>query len=73
MPLNAPLTAHEHPTHTPVFILIPTDQPSAIETCDAVGCNSYVTKPVADEPCADAVGRLGWLPPVVQVPRGVEG
>src|SRR5689334_12664807 len=42
----------------PVYMLTTTDNPSEVERCFALGCNAYVTKPVAYDAFATAIERL---------------
>jgi CheY-like chemotaxis protein len=52
----------------PVIMLTTTDDPREIERCYQLGCNVYITKPVAYEAFVDAIKRLGLFLQVVQVP-----
>lgn len=52
----------------PVIMLTTTDDPREVERCYQLGCNVYITKPVAYEDFVEAVKRLGLLLQVVQVP-----
>lgn len=52
----------------PVIMLTTTDDPREVENCYQLGCNVYITKPVAYEEFVEAVKRLGLLLQVVQVP-----
>jgi len=45
-----------------------TDDPREIALCHALGCNSYITKPVAYEAFVDAIRQLGLFLSVVQIP-----
>jgi CheY-like chemotaxis protein len=60
---NTPATAS-----LPVIMLTTTDDPREIERCYQLGCNVYITKPVAYEDFVEAVKRLGLLLQIVQVP-----
>jgi CheY-like chemotaxis protein len=53
----------------PVIMLTTTDDPREVERCYQLGCNVYITKPVAYEDFVDAVKRLGLLLQVVQLPN----
>jgi CheY-like chemotaxis protein len=55
-------------TSMPVIILTTTDDPREVENCYQLGCNVYITKPVAYEDFVEAVKRLGLLLQVVQIP-----
>jgi CheY-like chemotaxis protein len=52
----------------PVIMLTTTDDPREVENCYQLGCNVYITKPVAYEEFVEAVKRLGLLLQIVQVP-----
>lgn len=53
----------------PVIMLTTTDDPKEIETCYALGCNSYLTKPVDFEKFAEVIKRLGLFLLVVRVDK----
>jgi CheY-like chemotaxis protein len=53
----------------PVIMLTTTDDPREIDRCYELGCNVYVTKPVAYEGFIDAIRRLGLFLQIVQRPR----
>ena len=53
----------------PVIMLTTTDDPREIQRCYELGCNIYITKPVAYESFVEAVRRLGLLLQIVKVPR----
>jgi CheY-like chemotaxis protein len=53
----------------PVIIITTTDDPREVERCHALGCNSYITKPVAYDEFVNAVRQLGLFLSVVQVPK----
>jgi len=53
----------------PVIMLTTTDDPREIDRCYELGCNVYVTKPVAYEEFIDAIRRLGLFLQIVQRPR----
>jgi CheY-like chemotaxis protein len=55
-------------TSMPVIMLTTTDDPREVENCYQLGCNVYITKPVAYEEFVEAVKRLGLLLQIVQVP-----
>jgi CheY-like chemotaxis protein len=56
----------------PVIMLTTTDDPREVENCYQLGCNVYITKPVAYEEFVEAVKRLGLLLQIVQVPAEEE-
>jgi CheY-like chemotaxis protein len=53
----------------PVIMLTTTDDPREIERCYQLGCNVYITKPVAYQTFVEAIQRLGLFLQVVAVPR----
>lgn len=53
----------------PVIMLTTTDDPREIDRCYELGCNVYITKPVAYEAFIDAIRRLGLFLQIVQRPR----
>jgi CheY-like chemotaxis protein len=62
---------------TPVIMLTTTDDPREIERCYKLGCNVYITKPVAYDKFVEAIRQLGLFLQVVKVPpnggRGAHG
>ena len=56
--------------YIPVIILTTTDDPHEIEQCYALGCNAYLTKPVAYERFVEVIQKLGWLLREIAVPTG---
>ncbi|MBK8049654.1 MAG: response regulator [Anaerolineales bacterium] len=52
----------------PVIMLTTTDDPQEIEACYRLGCNVYITKPVAFAQFAEALRRLGLILTIVQAP-----
>ena len=52
----------------PVIMLTTTDDPREVDRCHALGCNSYVHKPVDYDKFTEAVRRLGLYLEIVQVP-----
>jgi CheY-like chemotaxis protein len=56
--------------HIPVIILTTTDDPHEMEQCYALGCNAYLTKPVAYEQFVEVIQKLGWLLTEIAVPTG---
>ncbi len=61
----------EHPAYRkmPVCMLTTTDDPREVERCHALGCNSYIVKPVDYEKFADAITQLGCFITLVQIPE----
>lgn len=53
----------------PVIVLTTTDNPREIDRCYDLGCNVYITKPVAYDSFSDAIRKLGLMLAVVQVPQ----
>lgn len=53
----------------PVVMLTTTDDPREVERCHAIGCNSYIVKPVDYEKFAEAILNLGLYISLVQVPE----
>lgn len=53
----------------PVIMLTTTDDPREVERCHAIGCASYIVKPVDYEKFADAIKHLGLYLSLVQVPE----
>jgi CheY-like chemotaxis protein len=56
----------------PVIILTTTDDPREVERCHAIGCASYIVKPVDYNKFAEAINGLGLYLSLVQVP-GING
>src|SRR5262249_11827424 len=54
---------------TPVVMLHTTDDPREVQRCYELGCNVYVTKPVAYDEFIEAIKRLGMFLAIVKVPR----
>ena len=52
----------------PVYMLTTTDNPSEVERCFELGCNAYVTKPVAYDAFTSAIERLCAFLAVTQIP-----
>ena len=53
----------------PIIMLTTTDDPREVERCYQLGCNVYITKPVAYEAFTEAIRQLGLFLQVVKVPR----
>ena len=53
----------------PVIMLTTTDDPKEISLCYELGCNNYLTKPVAFEKFAEVIKRLGLFLLVISVDR----
>lgn len=53
----------------PVIVLTTTDDPREVERCHAIGCASYIVKPVDYEKFAEAIKSLGLYISLVEVPE----
>ncbi len=53
----------------PVVMITTTDDPREVERCHALGCSTYITKPVVYDSFVNAIRQLGMFLTVVQVPR----
>lgn len=53
----------------PVIMLTTTDDPREVERCHAIGCASYIVKPVDYIKFAEAIKGLGLYISLVQVPE----
>ena len=51
----------------PVIMLTTTDDPREVAECYALGCNSYVTKPINFEDFTEVIHRLGLFVEVMAV------
>jgi CheY-like chemotaxis protein len=51
----------------PVIMLTTTDDPREVAECYALGCNSYVTKPVSFDDFSEVIKRLGLFISVIAV------
>ena len=63
---------HPHLKKLPVIMLTTTDDPREVERCHAIGCSSYMVKPVDYEKFAEAIKSLGLYISLVRVP-GLNG
>ena len=52
----------------PVIMLTTTDDPREVERCYQLGCNVYITKPVAYDQFVEAIKQLGLFLQVVKLP-----
>ena len=52
----------------PVIMITTTDDPREVAYCHALGCNSYITKPVEYDAFVHTMRQLGLYLAVVQVP-----
>jgi CheY-like chemotaxis protein len=55
-----------------VIMLTTTDDPREVDTCYALGCNVYMTKPIDPSQFMEALTRLGLFISVVSVPAEEE-
>jgi CheY-like chemotaxis protein len=53
----------------PVIMLTTMDDPVEVRRCHALGCNSYITKPVEYEKLIEVVRQLGLYLALVRVPQ----
>ena len=53
----------------PVIMLTTTDDPREVERCHAIGCSSYIVKPVDYDKFAEAIKSLGLYISLVEVPE----
>lgn len=53
----------------PVVMLTTTDDPREVERCHALGCSTYIVKPVDYQQFADAVIKMGTFITLVKVPE----
>ncbi len=63
---------HQHLRKMPVIMLTTTDDPREVERCHAIGCSSYIVKPVDYDKFAEAITNLGLYLSLVKVP-GING
>jgi len=70
MEVLARLKSDARTKHIPVIMLTTTDDPHEMEQCYALGCNAYLTKPVAYDQFVEVIQRLGWLLTEIAVPKG---
>lgn len=52
----------------PVIMLTTTDDPREVARCHALGCNSYIVKPVDYDKFGEAIKHLGLFISLVEVP-----
>lgn len=62
------IKSHPSMRLTPVIVLTTTDDKLEIQRCYDLGCNVYVTKPLADQSFATIIRQLSELFSVMQVP-----
>ncbi len=61
------IKAHPELHALPVIMLTTTDDPREVAECYALGCNSYVTKPVVFEDFSEVIKRLGMFISVIAI------
>jgi len=61
------MKSHDELRSIPVIMLTTTDDPREVAECYALGCNSYVTKPVSFDAFSEVVKRLGLFISVIAV------
>lgn len=61
------IKGHDELKSLPVIMLTTTDDPREVAECYALGCNSYVTKPVNFDAFSEVVKRLGLFISVIAV------
>lgn len=59
--------AHPELYSLPVIMLTTTDDPREVAQCYALGCNSYVTKPVSFDDFSEVIKRLGLFISVIAI------
>ena len=64
------MKADSHTKSIPVVILTTTDDHQEVRRCYDLGCNVYVTKPVAYDQFSEAIRKLGLLLSIVTIPNG---
>lgn len=52
----------------PVIMITTTDDPREVQQCHALGCSTYITKPVEYDAFVNIIRQLGLFLAVVQVP-----
>ena len=53
----------------PVIIITTTDDPSEINICHKLGCNSYIKKPINYDLFVETINRLGLFLMVIEIPE----
>ena len=64
----AELKQNKETARIPVIVLTTTDDREEISRCYDLGCNVYVTKPVAIDSFSQAVRQLGLFLTIIQIP-----
>jgi len=53
----------------PVIILTTTDDPRAIDRCHALGCSTYIVKPLDYASFTQAINKVGLFLSIVEIPQ----
>jgi CheY-like chemotaxis protein len=53
----------------PVIMITTTDNPKEIQACHALGCNSYIVKPIDYQKFIEIVKRLGYYLEIIEIPN----
>jgi CheY-like chemotaxis protein len=56
--------------HIPVIVFTTTDDPHEIARCYALGCNAYITKPIAYDQFVAVLQQLSGLLTIIALPPG---
>ena len=59
---------HKELQKIPIIMITTTDDPREVEKCHALGCSSYITKPVNYENFMAAIKHLGFFLKLVKLP-----
>jgi CheY-like chemotaxis protein len=65
------MKADERTKQIPVVVLTTTDDIREVDKCYELGCNIYITKPIAYEQFCEAIRQLGLFLSIVTIPDGV--
>jgi len=53
----------------PIIMITTTDNPKEIQACHALGCNSYIVKPIDYQKFIEIVKRLGYYLEIIEIPN----
>lgn len=53
----------------PIIMITTTDNPKEIELCHALGCNSYIVKPIDYQKFIEIVKRIGFYLDIIEIPN----
>ncbi len=56
----------------PVIMITTTDNPREIETCHALGCSSYIVKPIDYQAFIKIVAQLGYKMKIIEAPTDLQ-